>query len=385
MQLMLGEVVFVEKPLEDLISKIRKRLSQNAYPNEAAISSGVVLPILRELGWDDTDPSEIMPEYPIGAGRVDFAICAVPKKPSFFIEVKGVGRSLDGDRQLFEYAFHQGVPFCILTDGKDWNFYLPGGQGDYNEGRIYRLQLEERNPLECAAILSKYIDKQRVKSGVALDDASREYRNSASKREASRSLPQAWSEMVAEPDELLLDLLGERAEKLSGVKPDQTDVLAFLNSMSITAVANTAPAFRGLRKDTEMAAVVSTKFKIASEKQAKTGREVSYSIHGKSFVAANGREALIAILSKLSAIDPIKIPTLAAAVQGASRNHIARTVEEIYPARPDLARAEEFFPGWLVGLNIANREKLRIVRTACDVFELSYGKDVTANFPNSES
>jgi hypothetical protein len=44
----------------------------------------------------------------------------------------------------------------------------------------------------------------------------------------------------------------------------------------------------------------------------------------------------------------------------------------------------EFAPGWLVGLNIANREKLSIIRTACDVFEVKYGLEVKIDMPNAD-
>jgi hypothetical protein len=107
-------------------------------------------------------------------------------------------------------------------------------------------------------------------------------------------------------------------------------------------------------------------------------------LFGKSQVAENANIALVEILRDLSARNPHKIESLALAVRGSSRNHIARTVEEIYPARPDLARAVEFAPGWLVGLNIANREKLSIIRTACDVFEVKYGLEVKIDMPNAD-
>jgi predicted type IV restriction endonuclease len=50
--------------------------------------------------------------------------------------VKQVGQSDRAERQLFEYAFHDGVPMAILTDGREWNFFLPGEQGDYGERRV---------------------------------------------------------------------------------------------------------------------------------------------------------------------------------------------------------------------------------------------------------
>src|SRR5690348_12957479 len=115
--------------LEQLVEAVRARLESGAYPNEAAVSLAILLPVLRSLGWDDSDPQQVSPEYTQAGRRVDFALFGHPGRPSVFIEVKGVGRSLDGDRQLFEYAFHEGIPLCVLTDGREWSFYLPGGQG----------------------------------------------------------------------------------------------------------------------------------------------------------------------------------------------------------------------------------------------------------------
>ncbi len=150
--------------IEPLIERIQHRLQTGSYPNEAAISFSVVMPILRALGWDDSDPEQVMPEYASGGRRVDFALSGIGKRPSIFIEVKGVGRALEGDRQLFEYAFHEGIPLCLLTDGRDWSFYLPSGQGTYDERRLYRLQLTERPPAESAQVLRRYLEQPRVKA-----------------------------------------------------------------------------------------------------------------------------------------------------------------------------------------------------------------------------
>jgi len=52
-----------------LIERIRERLQHGAYANEAAVSHGIVTPIISALGWDTADPSQLVPEFSIGRGR----------------------------------------------------------------------------------------------------------------------------------------------------------------------------------------------------------------------------------------------------------------------------------------------------------------------------
>jgi hypothetical protein len=94
---------------------------------------------------------------------------------------------------------------------------------------------------------------------------------------------------------------------------------------------------------------------------------------------------LVEILTKIAQLHPDKMESIAEAVRGRSRNHIARTPAEIYPDRPDLARAAEIAPDWMVGLNIANREKMRIIREACRVIGLEFGADVVIDLPNADA
>lgn len=359
----------------ELLNRIKIRLAQGAFPNEAAVSHGILVPLLQSLGWDPAEPDQVMPEYATGRGRVDFALCTSVGRPAVFVEVKGVGRSLDGDRQLFEYAFHEGVPICVLTDGREWSFYLPSGQGSYEDRRVYRLQLDDREAQDSQATLIRYLSRERVKSGAALEAATTDYRNAAAKREAARSIPQAWAQIVMGPEDLLVELVSDQAESLGGFRPAAEDVLNFLRSLLVSnSSSETATKFKPPSvplQNTE-----------TTHPPPRTGRAVDYSVLGEKRSAKNANEALVDVLSMISRRDPEAIPQLAAAAQGNSRNHIARTVEEIYPARPDLARAEEFAPGWLVGLNIANREKIGLIRKACQVYNLRFGQDVQISLPN---
>ncbi|WP_049762863.1 type I restriction enzyme HsdR N-terminal domain-containing protein [Chloroflexus aggregans] len=172
---------------------------------EAAVSQGILLPTLHELGWPVFDTNVVVPEFSVQGGRVDFALCNPPRRPLIFIEVKRVGISEGADRQLFEYAFHSGVPMAVLTDGQEWSFYLPGEQGRYDERRVYKLDLLEREIEEAVSRLERYLQYERVCSGEALKSARADYQNVARDREIEATLPRAWASLLEAPDSLLLE------------------------------------------------------------------------------------------------------------------------------------------------------------------------------------
>src|SRR5215218_9562050 len=132
----------------DLVD-IRTVIKAGRYVNEATVSQGIVQRLLNVLGWPVYDPEIVAPEYSLGARRADYALCYPPREPMILIEVKQVGQSKGADRQLFEYAFHKGVPMAILTDGQEWNFFLPTEQGDYSERQLYKLDISERDPQQA--------------------------------------------------------------------------------------------------------------------------------------------------------------------------------------------------------------------------------------------
>ncbi len=175
--------------LETTLTDIIARLRQGRFPNEQAISQGIVLRVLQELGWDIYDTTSVWPEFQTGEGRADFALCHPPSKPADFIEVKPPGKAEDGVRQALEYAFHTGVPFIVLTDGKTWSFYLPAEQGSYEDRRVYKLDLFERPPIEAAETLRRYLARERIESGEALEAARKEYRSRNRRTQACAARP----------------------------------------------------------------------------------------------------------------------------------------------------------------------------------------------------
>lgn len=234
--------------LTDRISAARQRLRDGSLANEASVSIGVVLPILDALGWPAFDPGVVAPEYSVGTRRVDFALLT-RGTPAVFVEVKQPGLMGRADRQLFEYAFHEGVPFAVLTDGATWHFYMPSLQGSYDDRRVYMLDLLERDPSESAARLGRYLERNAVESGDAEERARSDHKRSRQRKGAEAAIPQAWANIAQEPR--LADLLSAEVESVCGFQPEPGDLAAFLASLRpgtatlpIVSTSRPAPALR---------------------------------------------------------------------------------------------------------------------------------------------
>ena len=63
---------------------------------------------------------------------------------------------------------------------------------------------------------------------------------------------------------------------------------------------------------------------------------------------------------------------------GRKRRYVARSPQELYPGRPDLAEkaSVQFVEGWWLGTNYSRGNIETIIQLACEVAELKYGQDV---------
>ena len=363
--------------LETTIADITARLRQGKFPNEQAISQGIVLRVFQELGWDTWDTNVVWPEYQTGEGRADFALCHPPSKPAVFTEVKQPGKAEDAVRQALEYAFHAGVPFVVLTDGRTWSFYLPAEQGSYEDRRVYKLDLYERPPAEAAESLCRYLDFARVQSGEALETARKEYRSRNRQSQAKAAIPEAWRELVEKGDELLVELLTNAVESRAGVRPDADDVAEFLARLGKPIIVE---AQRGSPPQPSSGVTSRATPTRTTNESSRSGRLV---LLGKAHAYHNAKDAMVIVLRELAKSDPSFLDRCSQHpdAQGRKRCYIARTPEELYPDREDLRDMRDTLPGgWLVATNLNNVLKKTIIRLAAEVAGLKFGKDVVVEF-----
>lgn len=373
--------------LETSIIEIKTRLADGKFPNAQAISQGIVLRLLQELGWDTWDPAIVWPEYQTGEGRADFALCHPPGKPAILIEVKQPGKAEDSVRQALEYSFHTGAPFVLLTDGRTWSFYLPAEQGSYEDRRVYKLDLLERTPPESADTLRRYLAHDAVASEDALNSARKEYQSRFRRDRAVKAIPTVWRDLVEKGNEELVELLASNVELKVGIRPGTDDVALFLENLS-QAVNGSRVTKPPNQPETSVIPARATSYPVERQVpprvQGETTRSGHLTLQGKIHPYANAKDAMIIVLRELAYQDAHFLEKCAAHpdAQGRKRRYIARTPEELYPDREDLRELREDLPGgWLVATNLNNVLKRTIIKLAAEVAGLKFGKDVIIDFP----
>ena len=370
-------------PLNTTLADITTRLRQNRFPNEQAISQGIVLRVLRELGWDTYDANVVWPEYQTaGGGRADFALCQPPSKPRIFIEVKHFGKAEGAVEQALLYAFKNDVPFVVLTDGRTWSFYLPAEPGDYDERRVYKLDLYERSPDEAAEKFRQYLANESVASGESLRAARTEYHNLNRRSQAKAAIPEAWRELVQKRDSSLIEILADAVESKVGFPPDAGDVVEFLGGAaapklapeSVTVPPIPSPTLRPVRaQDAELTPEQLAERRSAAAKKAAASRRTTASqqlvIGGKKYQCPTAKDAMVTVLRTLADSDPSFLERFAQhpAAAGRKRRYIGRTLDELYPNDGGFRVQHEKLPGgWLVATHLSNDLKRRVIDLAAE-------------------
>jgi hypothetical protein len=366
--------------IKDQIEKAKETIRQGRFTSEAAVSQGILLPFLHALGWPVFDTSIVVPEYSLEGGRVDYGLCHPANRPAVFIEVKKIGLSEGADRQLFEYAFHVGVPMAILTNGQEWSFYLPGEQGRYDERRVYKLDLLERSSSEASDRLNRYLSYERICSGEALKAARSDYQNVARNREIEATFPKAWRALLEEQDSLLLDLLAEKVEDLCGYKPDLDICGNFLGSVLVLKPSPALPQPRQNRQETESPSVGKREDTPFRTHWTRAVDNFVFSFKGQKYQAGSAREVVTKVFQLFSEEDGGFLERFAARKHGKKRRYLARNRNELYPGRPDLSEehAIEIAGGWWMGTNYSRRDLQKMINLAREVAGSPLGSQINA-------
>ena len=165
-------------PLESLLKLVETlgdRMEEHGSElrqSEALTRYALIDPLLRELGWDTTDPALVIPEYQSGNGRADYALI-VSGNPAMMVEAKKLGDDLH-DRartQGVQYCIEKGTKHFAVTDGQRWEIYETHRPVPIDEKRVVELDLKSQSPsevcLKALALWRPSVESGRVAGGEA--------------------------------------------------------------------------------------------------------------------------------------------------------------------------------------------------------------------------
>jgi predicted type IV restriction endonuclease/predicted transport protein len=137
---------------------VKVKANPSLKVNEENTAVVLVEPMLAALGWDPTDLSVVDRQYRVYDGtKLDYAL-RVDAKPTLFVEVKGLGKSLDDSKfiaQTVNYANNEGVMWCVLTNGVSYRVYKtnePVGMASKLMIEIDLLEVQADEPSRAAAV-----------------------------------------------------------------------------------------------------------------------------------------------------------------------------------------------------------------------------------------
>ena len=136
--------------LQGIIERLQDRIeTHRSYlsGHETRTRQVLIDPLLRELGWDVSDPEAVQLEYRVGQQWADYALMS-NVQPVALIEAKRLGRNLEDDEmmQVLNYANRDGIDYMIVTDGDKWEMYEVFKRGALEERLLMKFQLSQQLP-----------------------------------------------------------------------------------------------------------------------------------------------------------------------------------------------------------------------------------------------
>ena len=155
--------------LTKTISKIIADINNDNFKNEQHVQSGIVNPILDNLGWDSKNKKEVYDQFPIKNNNstifVDIALLdennKSQDKPLVFMELKAIDKIKkdEGEKQLSIYTNCIRPIISILTNGKIWYFYDNLAPGKFADNLFLTLNLCENNIDKVVNYLTLFLHK----------------------------------------------------------------------------------------------------------------------------------------------------------------------------------------------------------------------------------
>ena len=361
-----------------LLGKSRQILKGNAKSrvNESVVRTRIVIPILELLGWDADDPQMMEQEAPLDGRRADIILSVKERKQQYsrkiIVETKRPGKAgaTDSYEQVLDYAQKAGITIAVLIDGGEFRFYRPLAAESAHHQLVKQIDLLDTDSLEEAAgIFDRYLSFQKVKNHQAFNNIKKDYHMKVDRYEAKSQIPRIWQELIKDEDELLVDRLVQATWKKSNCKPDSSDVLKFL--ASLTPLPEKMLAKKTERpRNSQSQKFSSQKLTIASTKNSDC--KTCFILLGESYDEPCFKEAYAFIFTQLAY--KFKLPflkKLEAGLKGTRCTQVSKDIKRL--PKKGQNRCHKLPWGYKLCLGLQDKNLFPNLKKACDIAEIDFG------------
>ena len=259
----------MKKQIRSFIDELKSNKKLVTF-DEASTKQAVVLRLLSFLGWDIFNVEEVYPDYAVGTANVSYAL-RTRNSNKIFIEVKKVQNKLDDhQKDLVNIGTGDGVNLVVLTNGVTWWFYLIAAAGSWQQKLFYKIDIVKQKPDAFVSQLINLLDKQNVANGQSLKTAKTIFQEKKQKM-AADFLPEAWNQILSQPNKIFVELLSDTTEKLCRYKVDTKTVEEFLhkrlNNWLIKDTTRSGAASPFIEEETEGTQILDLDKLLASAEQ----------------------------------------------------------------------------------------------------------------------
>jgi len=210
---------------DKLIKIIEKAKSlKNKDINESQTKEWLIRPFFEYLGWDFSNPDEVVPEDNDSTGkRPDYSFL-INNKKKILIEAKALSNPLDDTKMINEkmnYCQNSQVPFLIITNGILYKIFYSKLEGPNTEKILFDFILNDDLDEETIT----RINKENVKKDVLINYAKETY--------ILTNIKKTLEALFQNPSKKLITIISENMKQLIGYSFSDNEILESIKKFTV--------------------------------------------------------------------------------------------------------------------------------------------------------
>jgi len=192
--------------------------------NEAQTKEWLIKPFFELLGWDFSNPDEVVPEDDDSTGKRPDYIFYTNKKAKLLIEAKQLNNSLDDNKMITEkinYCSNSQVPFLIITNGETYKIYYSELKGVGKDKLLQEFSISENIDEE----ILKKLEKRNVEDDKLLNYAKNIF--------ILTNVKKTIEQLFQNPNKKIIEIINDKLKDIIGHKFGSDEIKDSLKKFSV--------------------------------------------------------------------------------------------------------------------------------------------------------